>query len=139
MKQLLKLSMIGILAGIVLLGLLKIVEIFTGSQAYVLLLNTDYIPLINDWGPEDFGGIVFHFAFCIVSVVALFYVLKQFRLERSILAYLVIFTGGSAILYTLTGLTERPPAIMDITAWTYWTTAHAVYSLTVGFLVKHWA
>ncbi|WP_010531965.1 hypothetical protein [Lentibacillus jeotgali] len=138
MKRVLKLSIIGIVAGIILLVLLKIVQVVTGSQAYVLLFNTDYIPMMPDWGPANFGGVAFHFVFCIVSVVALFYILKLFRLERSMLVYFAIYTGGSAILYALTGLTDRPPVVMDLMAWTYWTVAHAVYALTVGSFIKHW-
>ncbi|GGK00897.1 hypothetical protein GCM10007063_24010 [Lentibacillus kapialis] len=138
MKQAVKLGIIGVIGGIILLSLLKIVQVLTGSQAYVLLFNTDYIPLMKDWGPKDIGGFVFHFVFCIVSVVALFHILKICHLERSVCTYFMVYTGGSAVLYILTGLTDRPPAITDAASWTYWTAAHAVYSITVGFLVKHW-
>lgn len=138
MKQMVSLSLIAVASGIVLMGLLKVVQILIGSQAYVLLFNTDYIPVLPDWGPEDIGGISFHFVFCIVSVAGLFYVLKLFRLERSILAYFLIYTVGSAVLYSLTGLTDRPPAINDIPAWAYWTSAHVLYGFIVGWFVKKW-
>lgn len=138
MKDVLKLSLIGIIAGVILLGILKIVQLAAGSDAYVLLFNTDYIPLLPDWGPEDVGGIVFHFVFCIVSVVALFFILKMVNLERSMLLYCLIYTIGSAVLYVLTGFTDREPAIDDVSAWAYWTSAHAVYAGVVGWLVRSW-
>ncbi|WP_245183502.1 hypothetical protein [Lentibacillus salicampi] len=118
------------------MSLLKAVQLLTGSQAYVLLFNTDYVPLLHDWGPENIGGIAFHFVFCIASVVALFYLLIIIRAERSLTAYFLIYTAGSAILYSLTGLTERPPDPGNVTSWGYWTAAHAVYAVVVGWLVK---
>ncbi|QKY70111.1 hypothetical protein [Lentibacillus sp. CBA3610] len=138
MKRLWKLNLIGTVAGITLMALLKVMQMLTGSQAYVLLFNTGYIPVLPDWGPEDFGGIAFHFVFCIVSVIALFYILKMFHLQHSISMYLLIYTAGSAILYSLTGLADRPPALNDFAAWTYWTMTHAVYGLVVGWVIKYW-
>lgn len=138
MKDVLKLSISGVVAGIVLMSILKIVQLIAGSDAYVLLFNTDYIPLLPDWGPEDIGGVAFHFIFCIVSVVALFFILGPLQLEKSILPYFLIYTIGSAVLYSLTGLTEREPTIDDPFSWAYWTSAHAVYAYAVGWLIKHW-
>lgn len=64
--------------------------------------------------------------------------LKLIHLERQLFIYVVVYTGGSAILFFLTGLSEKPPAMADLAAWGYWTLGHGVYSFIVGFLVKCW-
>lgn len=138
MKNLLKLTSIGIVAGIVLMLILKVVLLLTGNTAYVLLFNFDYVPLVNTLKPVWFFGYVFHFVTCIVSVIALFYILKTWDLQNSMLPYVVVYTVGGGALFFLTALSKQPPAANDFMAWTYWTFAHAVYGYVVAVLVKKW-
>lgn len=77
MKQLMKLAIIAFIAGIVLMLFLKVIMILTGNTAYILLFNFDYIPVINDLRPIWLFGNVFHFLTCILSVVVLYYLLKN--------------------------------------------------------------
>ncbi|MEN1968470.1 hypothetical protein WMZ97_10395 [Lentibacillus sp. N15] len=136
MRQLLKLTFIGIVAGIVLAVFLKIIQLLTGNQAFVLLFNTDYIPLLRNIQSSGKVGITFHFVTCILSVIVLFYILKSLHLERSFTAYLVVFTVGGGILYSLTALTEQVPAVTDFAAWAFWTIGHAIFASVVGLLIK---
>lgn len=76
MNQLLKLVTIGIIGGVVLILILGIVLLLTGNTAYFLLFNFDYIPIINELRPIWLFGYIFHFITCVVSVIALFYILK---------------------------------------------------------------
>ncbi|PWA13079.1 hypothetical protein DCC39_02830 [Pueribacillus theae] len=139
MKQITKLSAIGIIAGIVLALFLKVVQLLTGSEAYILLFNMDYIPVLKEIN-EVFGmGMLFHFATCIGSVVILFFILKGIHLEHCFLAYLAVYTIGGAILFALAGLTETPPAVTDLAAWCFWTAGHALFGAVVGLLIKYWA
>ncbi|WP_172373582.1 hypothetical protein [Sporosarcina jiandibaonis] len=138
MRNLFKLVAIGIFAGIVLAAFMKTIHLLTGNQAYILLFNMDYIPFLNAFRPLTIIGLTFHFLFCIVSVVALFFILKTIHLERRISTYLIVYTGGAAVLFFLTALTEKPPAVTDVLAWFYWTIGHAMYSLIVGYLIKYW-
>ncbi|QUW23687.1 hypothetical protein JSQ81_09390 [Sporosarcina sp. Marseille-Q4063] len=138
MRNLLKLVTIGIIAGIVLAGFMKTIHLLTGNQAYILLFNMDYIPLLKVLPPLTIIVLTFHFLFCIISVVALFHILKTVHLERRVSIYLTVYTGGAAVLFFLTALTEKPPVVTDVFAWLYWTIGHAIYSLTVGYLIKYW-
>ncbi|GGW60975.1 hypothetical protein DFQ11_102609 [Winogradskyella epiphytica] len=138
MKQLLKLISIGLIAGIVLMLILKIVILLTGNTAYILLFNFDYIPILNALRPEWLFGYVFHFITCIVSVVALYHILKSFKLEERIRPYILVYTIGGGALFFLTALSDQPPAVNDLMAWVYWTFAHAVYGYVVGYLIKKW-
>lgn len=137
MKQLLKLIFIGMFAGLILAGILILLHLWTNNPAYILLFNVDYIPLLKDLGPKPMIGIIFHFTFCIISVVGLFYILKMINQERQVLFYVIVYTSGSAILYFLTVLSTRPPFVTDLSAWIYWTIAHAIYGLIVGLFVKN--
>jgi len=138
MKQLMKLATIGLIAGVILILVLRIVLVLTGNTAYILLLNFDYIPVINDLKPIWLFGYVFHFLTRIVSVMALFYILKTWVLQKSTLTYLLVYTIGGGGLFHLTALSDQPPASSDVMAWVYWTLAHAVFGYVVVALIKKW-
>ncbi|GKV54136.1 hypothetical protein NCCP2222_00830 [Sporosarcina sp. NCCP-2222] len=138
MKVISRLVIIGILAGVLLAGLLQLVYVATGNKAYTLLYNVDYIPILSKWESYPIIGISFHFVFCIASVVGLYFILSLVQLEKRILPYFLTYTAGSGILYFLTALSDKPPAANDAEAWLYWTLSHAAYSILVAELVIHW-
>lgn len=138
MKQLLKLTTIGLFAGIVLMLVLKIVLVVSGNTAYILLFNFDYIPVVKDLKPIWLFGKVFHFLTCIVSVIALFYILKTWNWEKRIFPYILVYSIGGGVLFFLTSLSNQPPASNDLMAWIYWTVAHACFGYVVGAGVKRW-
>lgn len=138
MNQGLKLTSIGIFGGVVLILVLKMALVFTGNTAYILLFNFDYVPILNGLRPVWLFGYVFHFVTCIVSVIALYYILKPRGWELKLLPYIVVYTIGGGALFFLTSLSPKPPAANDAMAWMYWTFAHAVFGYVVGNLVKKW-
>jgi len=138
MKQFLKLSAISIIAGIVLILVLRVVLAFTGNTAYVLLFNFDYIPIIKDLKPVGFFGNLFHFVTCLVSVLALFAILKTWKIQYKLWPYILVYSVGGGALFFLTVLSEQPPASNDVMAWVYWTFAHAVFGYMVGDLIRKW-
>lgn len=117
---------------------LKIVFVLTGNTAYILLFNFDYIPILNALEPVWLFGYVFHFVTCIVSVIALFYILKTWNIQKKIWPYIIVYSIGGAALFFLTALSEQPPAADDVTAWIYWTLAHAVFGYSVAALIRKW-
>lgn len=138
MKQFLQLIGIGIAAGAVLALLMQIIYSLTGNEAYILLYNVDYFPVIHVFQDSVWFGIVFHFVFCIVSVFGLFYLLKWIGWQFKMWPYIVVYTAGSGVLYFLTLLTERPPEANDGMAWFYWTASHVVFSIVVAFMIVHY-
>lgn len=136
MRQFMKLVTTGIFAGIILALFLKWVQAGTGNQAYTLLFNMDYIPILKQWNHVDGMGMVFHFTTCITSVVVLYYLLKRIGHHRSFLPYVLTYTIGGGVLYSLSALTNTPPAFNDFAAWAYWTLGHAIYGVVVGVMVK---
>ncbi|MBJ7880633.1 hypothetical protein [Gelidibacter salicanalis] len=136
MNRILKLTLIGVIGAIVLMLALKLVMILNGNQAYILLFNFDYIPVINTLKPVWLFGYIFHFLTCIISVIALFYILGAFY--KRIMMYVLVYAIGGGALYFLTALSDQPPAPNDVMAWIYWTIAHALFGFVVGYLVKKW-
>lgn len=138
MRQLSKLLFIGIIAGTILASVLILVFFMTANEAYYMLFNVDYIPVLKEIQPRIIVEIAFHYAFCIGSVVGLFYILSLIQLEHELTLYILVYTGGSAILYFLTALSGHPPMVTDVAAWIYWSLAHAIYSVIVGLSIKKW-
>ena len=137
MKQFLKLSAISIIAGIVLILVLRVVLAFTGNTAYVLLFNFDYIPIIKDLKPVGFFGNLFHFVTCLVSVLALFAILKTWKIQYKLWPYILVYSVGGGALFFLTALSEQPPASNDVMAWVYWTFNYAVFGYMVEDLIRN--
>ncbi|PID15288.1 hypothetical protein CSV63_08980 [Sporosarcina sp. P34] len=135
MKQFLQLIGIGIVGGAVLALLMLVIWAITGNEAYILLYNVDYIPIIHIFSHVTWFGIIFHFVFCIASVLGLFYLLKFLKWQYNMWPYVVVYTAGSGVLYFLTLLTDRPPAADDGMAWLYWTASHLIFSVLVAKLV----
>lgn len=138
MRPFYKLVVTGFVCGLILLGFMKILEIFTGTHAYFMLFNVDYIPLFKQWDPVLLSGMVFHFLTCIASVVGLYYMLRPLHRENWILPYVLVYSAGGGVLYLLAGLTPSPPAVTDLSAWSYWTLGHGVFGLSVGMMAKYW-
>ena len=138
MKQIIKLTAIGVAAGVVLMAFLKIIQIISGNEAYILLFNFDYVPVIQNLRPVWLFGYLFHFVTCIVSVIVLFYILKKVGWQKRIIPYVLVYTIGGGGLFFLTALSEQPPAANDGIAWIYWTLGHAVFGYVVGAMIKKW-
>ncbi|AXH99832.1 hypothetical protein DV702_08840 [Sporosarcina sp. PTS2304] len=119
MNPFVRLLSIGIVSGFVLAILLQLVYWVTGNEAYVLLYNVDYFPLIHVFDESAWFGIFFHFIFCIVSVVGLYYLLSLIGFQFLMWPYIAVYTAGSGVLFFLTSFTEKAPATDDGMAWFY--------------------
>ncbi len=138
MKQNLKLIAVSLIAGLVLMLVLRLVLWVTDNPAYILLFNFDYIPVINTLKPVWLFGYIFHFVTCLLSIFALYYLLRIRSLEKRILIYVVVYSIGGGALFFLTALSPKPPAADNLSAWFYWTFAHAIFGYVVGLLIKKW-
>lgn len=138
MKLISQLIIISLVAGTVLASVLKVIQLTLNIQAYILLFNMDYIPVLNRYDQIPGSGYVFHYVFCIVSVIGLYYIAKIIHLEAYTKFYVIIFTVGSGVLYFLTALTDKPPSTNSFEDWFFWTIAHAIFGVVVGSLIKRW-
>lgn len=134
-KVYIRLLCIGIVSGIILAVILGVVQYFTGKQLYTLLVNMDYIPLLNKLPVHPVIGFIFHLVFAIVAILLLYTLLKLLDLHTNILMYIVGNTVGGAVFYSLTYFSSLSPPITDMIAWLYWIVAHTIFGFTVGLLI----
>lgn len=136
-KRFITLILIGIVGGTVLAELLRLVYLLLKINAYNLLFNFDYIPIIGKYShTNEWTGMVFHYLTCIVSVIVSYYVFKKYGMEKDLLPYLALFFVGSMMLYFLTGLSSEAPAWNDWTAFILFGLGHLVYGFVVGKLIQ---
>ena len=135
MKRFSKLLGIGIISGLILGSMLGIIQRFTNKKVYLLLMNVDYIPIVKDWNVGPVMGFIFHLIVSVALVFVLYYVLKKLKLHQKIAIYILVNTLGGALLFSLTALSERTPAITDAAAFIYWVLGHAIYGSSVGVMV----
>src|SRR5699024_5373963 len=111
------------------------VQQFTNKKIYLKLMKVDYIPSAKEWnvGPET--GFILHMIVSDTHVSVLYYVLKKLKLHQKIAIYILVNTLGGALLFSLTSLSERTPAITDAAAFIYWVLGHAIYGSSVGVMV----
>lgn len=138
MKKLSILTIIGVIAGAFLAVFLRLMQQLTGSQAYILLFNVEYIPILNALYPVSLIQAVFHFGTCAGSTIFLYYFFRLFRLEKKMYAYVAVIFLTSGLLYFLTLLSPYTPPITDLFSWVYWITGHTIYSVVIGASIKKW-
>lgn len=127
---------VGFIAGSVLAGLLKIAQFWFGNEAYPLLFNMDYIPLLKQWNDVRSAGFAFHYVTCIASVIFLFFCLKRVGWQDKVWPYMAVFGAGGGILYFLSALTDAQPKPGDFYAWMCWTIGHLLFGYVSGELIQ---
>lgn len=136
-KSVIKLIIIGVVAGTVLAESLRLLHVTTGVNGYNLLFNFDYIPLIGKYSnTAGWTGMSFHYLTCIGSVLVSYYIFKKYGREKDILPYVGLFFIGSLVLYFLTGLSPEAPARNDWYAWIGFGSAHLLFGVVVGKLIQ---
>lgn len=128
--------LIGIISGTILAVTMELVEMITGNPAAILLYNIDYIPFFKQWDHILGAGVLFHFLTCITSVLVLYFCLKYVKMEKRMAPYIIVYTVGGGFLYFLSALTDTPPAYDNASAWLYWTAGHALFAVSVGYMIN---
>lgn len=132
-----KLIAIGLTAGAVLAESLRFIHTISDIDAYNLLFNFDYIPVIGiHSNTSGWSGMTFHYFTCVSSVLVSYHFFKIFKLEKKALPYVGLFFIGSAMLYFLTGLSPEPPVWNDWLAFSFFGLAHLLYAIIVVKLIR---
>jgi hypothetical protein len=135
--KLTKAAFAGILAGLVLGLLFKSIEQLTSLKVYTLLLNVDYIPLLNRINLSETMELILHLVISILLSMALAIYLRLKRLSQSRNIYFVIAVSLliGLMLYPTTVLSERTPELTNIAAGLVWLIGHALYGWLLGLLL----
>jgi hypothetical protein len=116
----------GLISGVVLGLFLKAVQEYTEEKVYILLLNVDYIPMLNRIKYPE----AVEFAIHLLISILLSMILGARPRSKAffILAGMVI----GIVLYPTTLLSNRTPELMDFQAIFYWLVGHALYGYVLS-------
>ncbi|MEH7886881.1 hypothetical protein V7654_21490 [Bacillus sp. JJ1609] len=136
--QIVKAGMAGIISGVILGLILKIVEYITNLKVYLLLLNVEYVPVLKNYEIPEAGEFGIHLVISILLAISIqAYMLKKawgIKRKERFTVFLSIAVG--VLLYPTTMLSERTPEITSIYAFLFWISAHALYGWILGTMLK---
>ncbi|SEM25807.1 hypothetical protein SAMN04488688_110212 [Paenibacillus sp. cl141a] len=127
----------GIAAGILLGLFLKIIEHITSLEVYTLLLNVDYVPLLNELKLSELVEFALHLVISILLSIALAIFLKQknWSRRRSLFWVSLACLAVGLLLYPTTVLSDRTPELSDPAALLFWLAGHLLYGIALGWLL----
>ncbi|MEK4714395.1 MULTISPECIES: hypothetical protein [unclassified Sporosarcina] len=127
----------GLISGLFLAALLKIIEHITRFKVYTLLLNVDYIPYIKTFVFPELVEVGFHLIVSIALSICLYLMIINGKISSSrkiiVLCTFVSFIIGVAIFPTTT-FSDRTPAFTSIPSFSYWIVGHIMYGCIMGIL-----
>lgn len=130
---------IGIVTGILLAIVLKMVQAITGDKVYTLLLNVDYIPIVKEYQFPEVIEVFFHLVvsvvLCIILVI-LYDKSRGFIRNHAILFILLVNVAIGFLLYPTTSFSDRTPSVTNIISLLWWVAGHALYGFVVGVLIN---
>lgn len=114
---------IGILSGSILGLCLKWIEWLTGKQVYTLLLNVDFIPIIDPIQWPEWVEFVFHLFIAVVIGIVFVYIvdkLNNMSIRKIVLCSFLLTLPTIPLYFPLTLLALKPtPAVDDALAIFY--------------------
>jgi VanZ family protein len=125
-------------SGLVLGLFLKAMEQLTSLKVYTLLLNVDYIPLLNQVNLSEFVEFVLHLIISLILAiaVAIYLQLKDWPRRRRLYFVMIIGLLVGILLYPTTTLSERTPEISNILALLVWLAGHVIYGWVLGMMLS---
>lgn len=134
-----KAGLYGLLSGMFLAIFLKLVEKATHLKVYTLLLNIDYIPIINHYHFPEIIEVAFHLIISILLSISLSLVLNYLGVTSGkslILWCIAICLSIGLLLFPTTAFSDRTPSVTSLPALLYWLTGHGLYGFLLGCLFK---
>lgn len=138
-RQVNKAILAGLISGVFLGLFLKVVEITTSIKVYTLLLNVDYVPILQHYKLSEIIEFSIHlFISVVISISLLFFFNKKSlpTIKRILLVILFSLVIG-VLLYPTTALSNRTPSLTNLSAIGYWLLGHSLYGGLLGFLLKN--
>lgn len=130
-----KVTLIGLINGLLLGWIMKWVEMLSGKQVYKLLLNVDFLPLIGAVSWSEVSLFFFHLLFSLAITYSYVYILHPLKVFRKWNKYALAFiTIIPAIMlyFPLSALSKTEVVLpSDLTAFFLWTILHLFYGLSL--------
>jgi hypothetical protein len=136
--QIYKAVLAGLISGVFLGLFLKVVETTTSLKVYTLLLNVDYVPIIQRFELSEIIEFSIHLFISVVLGVCLLFLLnkKYIPTNKRILFITIFCLVVGIFLYPTTLLSDRTPSISNLPALSFWLLGHSLYGGMLGFLLK---
>jgi L-cystine uptake protein TcyP (sodium:dicarboxylate symporter family) len=136
--QINKAVLAGLISGVFLGLFLKVVEKTTSLKVYTLLLNVDYVPIIQHYELSEIIEFSIHLFISVVMSVSLLFFLnkKNLPINKRVLFVILLSLVIGVLLYPTTALSNRTPSLTDLTAFGFWLLGHSLYGGILGFLLK---
>nr|WP_286672255.1 hypothetical protein [Cohnella hashimotonis] len=131
----------GAVSGIVLGVVLKLVEQATAKPVYTLLLNVDYVPVVNRISLPEWVAFAIHLSISVALGLCLSWWMNRKSVEPSRMTRYATCVGLAVglCLYPTSALSDRTPILTDGSAFLYWMAAHTLYGATLGTLLTRTA
>ncbi|MGZ9816437.1 hypothetical protein ACXM0N_10965 [Peribacillus simplex] len=130
-----KVSLIGLINGIMLGVIMKWIEMFSGKQVYKLLLNVDFLPVFGDVSWSEASLFFFHLLFSLAitfSYVFILHPLKIFRKWNKYALAFITIIPAIMLYFPLSALSKTEVVLpSDLTAFFLWTILHLFYGLSL--------
>ncbi|WP_422659927.1 hypothetical protein ACK8P5_05240 [Paenibacillus sp. EC2-1] len=136
-NNLLRIIWSGLAAGILLGLFLKLMQSITSLKVYTLLLNVDYIPILNQLTLSEFVEFSLHLIISVLlsGVFVIFLRHRNFSWRKNISVVSLTCTVIGLMLYLTTSLSERTPSLYDPFSLLIWLIAHLLYGIILGYLL----
>ncbi|MGE7187170.1 hypothetical protein ACQKKK_25350 [Peribacillus sp. NPDC006672] len=132
-KTFYKVSLIGLINGVMLGLTMKWVEMFSGKQVYKLLLNVDFLPVIGAIPWNEASLYFFHLLFSLAITFSYVYILHPLKLFREWNKYTLAFLTIIPVIMLYFPLSELSITEVvlpsDLTAFFFWSLLHLFYAL----------
>lgn len=128
----------GTAAGIILGIFLRLAEQITSLKVYTLLLNIDYVPLLNQLKLSELWEFMLHLVISVLLSVTLaaFLYGKGWSPGRCLSFTVAACAAIGMLLFLTTALSERTPELSDFPALLLWLTGHLLYGLALGWMLR---
>lgn len=121
----------GSVTGLVLGFFLKGVQLFTGEGVYTLLLNVDFIPVINQVRWPEWIEFFFHLIVSFFIATGFFNILP--KIKRPYVTASLLTIPAVLLYFPLSALAHKPvPEMNDLQAFGWWAAGHILYALILG-------
>lgn len=137
LKRLTGVAIVGLVAGLIFGVFLKIIEQLTGKKVYTLLLNVDYFPVLKNIKLNEGVEFSFHLMVSVILTIVLYYVLRRYHHHHhDVIYYVSLNSLIGAVLFLTTGLSNRTPELLDVTAFLYWLLGHVLFGFLIGGMIQ---
>ncbi|OWA34495.1 hypothetical protein B9G55_17390 [Saccharibacillus sp. O16] len=132
----------GLISGLILGFTLKMIQSLSGHRVYRLLLNTDYVPLLNRFVLGELIEFGIHLLISAVLVLILGWIWQRRSIKHPPSA--ISMAAVTAVVGLVIGILLYPttllsaggtPPIDSLPAWLWWLSAHLLYGAVSGLLL----